>query len=386
MPNDDKTPIDRLAENGRIKGASRVIPDGAVPDAVTAEMGRDVVQAVLDYITAAGMSRAAVARSLGISSAALGATLNWNYPGCWQQIVIDLDRWLEEQIRRDATPRPSTFIFTKVAREIETVANVATTLKTIGLVYGPDTSGIGKTLALRAIAAEKPGSGMVTIEKLTATAGSLVFAIAKALRIGASNDRGSTYERIKQSLVGTPRLLIIDQIHNLCGAAGDKPLFVLSDLFDATGSPQLWCGTLDIKNYLQRGQARGQGSLAQISRRIGIARDLMERTRSGDDGGPGEPLYDIDEIREVFARNKMRLTPEAARYLLSLANVPDSGALGACCNLVAMATAINEHAASELTVEMLRAAHRFLVSGPAFAAVEGRMSEPPPARAIARAG
>ena len=29
-------------------------------------------------------------------------------------------------------------------------------------------------------------------------------------------------------------ILLIDQIHNLCGAKGDKPLYILADLWDAT--------------------------------------------------------------------------------------------------------------------------------------------------------
>ncbi len=149
----------------------------------------------------------------------------------------------------------------------------------------------------------------------------------------------------------------------------------LADLFDATGAPQLWCGTSNVVQYLQRGQANGRDSLAQIRRRIGIAGDLGERTRS-DDGGPGEPLYTLDEIQRVFASGKMRITPEAMRYLWQLANTPDSGALGTATNLVSMAVAINERTATALTAEMLRTAHRMLVSRASFAAVEQSMHEP----------
>jgi hypothetical protein len=37
---------------------------------------------------------------------------------------------------------------------------------------------------------------------------------------------------IKVRLHGTPRLLVIDEIHKLCGQAGDKALTVLRDLYD----------------------------------------------------------------------------------------------------------------------------------------------------------
>ncbi len=383
-----REPIDRLSDQARVVGPTRVVPDGAAVEAVTAEQGRAVVAAVLDYLADTGMSRGAVARSLGVAASSLGCVLNDRWPANWRTVVVDLDRWLEDQLRRDAAPRPSSFVWTRVAQEVRTVAHVATTLKTIGLVYGPDTSGTGKTLALRAIAAETPGAVVVTAEKLTSTAGVLIGTIARALRVASAGSSISyVFHRVKEQLAGTPRLLMVDQVHNLCDRKGDRAFFMLADLFDATGSPQLWCGTTDVVAYLNRAQSRGRETLAQIRGRIGIARDLMERTRGDDGGGPGEPLYTADEVRAVFARNKMRLSPDAARYLLSLANTPDSGALRTCVNLVAMATTIHGGNAAALTADMLRGAHRLLVSRQTFAAVEQRMAEPAAAvRAVARAG
>ena len=82
--------------------------------------------------------------------------------------------------------------------------------------------------------------------------------------------------------------------------------------------------------------------------------------------------------------------PDAGRYLLALANLPDSGALRTCVNLVAMATTIHEHAGSAaLTADMLRGAHRLLVSRDVFAGVEQRLADERPlaaARPQARAG
>jgi hypothetical protein len=379
------TPIDQLINSSRIKGASRIIPDSTLPDAVRQEMRDEVCQSIIDYIGETRMSRSAVARSVGISPTTLGLILNGTYQSNWQQHIIDLDLWLEAQVKRDSTAKGNGFVTTRVAEEIMAVAEVASTLKTIGLVYGPESAGMGKTMALHAIAASKPGSVVVTLGKLDATAAGLIKAIGEALKINCAGGMKQRYCRIKEKLAGTSRMLLIDQIHCLCGAhPGDKPLYVLADLFDATGAPHLWCGTSDVVSYLQRRQAGGQDSLAQIRRRIGCAKDLTERTRT-DDGGPGEPLYTIEEIRKVFAQGKMRLTPDAVRYLWQLANTPDSGALGTASNLVRMATAINERTETALTADMLRAAHRMLVSRTTFAAVEQSMGEPLTARRV-RAG
>jgi DNA transposition AAA+ family ATPase len=356
----DRTPMDRLTDETRINGASRMIADNTPPEAVTSDDAHAVIQNTLAYIEQSGITRTAIAKSLGVAASTLGQVLNSKYIGAWQQILIDLDRWLEEQQRRDAAPKASSFVWTKVAQEIRTVADMASTLKTIGLVYGPNTSGIGKTMALHAIEATKTGSILVTAETAAASASGLLRSICKALRLGDGGGKHAMNARIKQVLAGTSRLLIVDQIHTLCGARGDEPLYILSELWDMTKSPQLWCGTADLVAYLDRGQAKGSQTLAQIRRRIGISRDLMQRTET--QGGDGEPLFTVDEIRSVFAKNKMRLAPDAARYLCELANLPDSGALGACTNLVIMATKINEDDGNALTAQMLRQTHKLLNS------------------------
>jgi DNA transposition AAA+ family ATPase len=319
-----REPIGHLVNESRVRGAARVLADGTKAEAVSAEAAHQVTAAVVDYLTEKGMSRAELAKAIGVAASTLGQVLAHKYPGKWREVVLDLDRWLEDQQKRDAAPRVSSFVRTKVAEEILAVANAAITLQTIGLVFGP--SGAGKTMALEAVSAEKPGSVMVTVEKLNATASGLVKAIGRAMRM-ADGQCQYLYQRIKTALAGTPRLLVVDQIHNLCNGRDDRALYVLADLHDATRAPQHWCGTTDLVGYLDRGQAKGHEPLSQIRRRIGICRDLSERTRD-DGGGPGEPLYTVEEILQVFGRGKMRLATDAGRYLQQIANLPDGGFWG----------------------------------------------------------
>lgn len=379
----NKPPMDALQEGTRV-GSSRMIAEGTTPDQVTKDQAQAVIDAALEYLQRTNKSRTSVAKSIGIAASTLGQVLSWKYIGAWQQIIIDLDRWLIEEQDRDAAPRASTFIWTKVADEIRVVADIASTLKTIGLVYGPETSGIGKTMALRALKETKAGSALVTIEKASATPSGLMAAICLALRLSNTGDTRRLYGRAKDALAGTSRLLMIDQIHSLCHAKDDRAFFYLMDLFDATGAPQLWCGTSDIVAYFDRGQAKGKETLAQIRSRIGISRDLLQRTQGSGGGGPasaglGEPLFTIDEIRAIFGKGKMRIAPDAARYLLELANLPDAGGLRTCTNLVLMATAANKLSASAvLTADVLRSFHRLLVNARAFGTVERRLEEARP--------
>ena len=360
-----------------------MIPEGTKPEAVTKELAADVIDAVNAYKAGTSMSLSAIGKAVGYAGSVVSQVLASKYAGDWRQVIIDLDRWLDEQIKRDAAPKATEFVWTTVAQEIKTVADIAVQLSTIGLVYGPDTSGIGKTMALQAIRREKTNAMLITVDKVGASVTGVLESICRELKISAGHANRILFQKIVERLKGTPRLLMIDQIHNLCGAKDDKPLYCLADLYDATAAPQLWCGTSDIVAYLERGQAKGREPLAQIRRRIGIRRDLMQRTRERGDGGRGEPLYSIDEIRRVFAKNKIRLAPDGARYLQQIANRPDGGALGTCKNIVVIATTIAEvRGAAALTAEMLRAAHRELVNARTFDLVESEIESQQPTPAL----
>jgi DNA transposition AAA+ family ATPase len=400
MNPDDKQPMQQLDEQRRTLGASRVIRDGVAPEQVTADDRAEVIKRVGDYRARRGMTWGAVAKSVGLTQSLMSLLINNHTTPRWQAMVIDLDKWLEDQIKRDeASTGAASFIRTQVASEVFTVANAAIHLKSIGLIWG--WSGLGKTMALKAIAAEKPGSLFVSISTADATPIGVARAIATAahLRDTSSLALGAVYRRLQESLEGTNRLIIIDEIHKLCGSPDDRPLHVLRDLFDATGCPQLWSGTTDLIAYLDRRVAAGKEPLAQIRRRIGICRDLTGRCqgRSGGGGGggggggsdaDGEALFSIDEIRQVFTAGKMRLTPEAIRYLFILANLPESGGLGTCANLVAMAAKVNGRA-DVLTADMLRAVHRLLLSQRDYSLLQERMRETEPqspARSSYKAG
>lgn len=379
----DERPIDQLIQRTRIRGNSRMILHDN-PQKVSDDDARAVIDQLKEFCMRTGRKYAQVARSLGCSASVLSQVMSFNYNGDWQSVIMDVDRWLEDEAKREAAPKPTEFVLTRVAEEVMTVAEAAITLKCIGLVYDVYGSGIGKTLALQAIAAEKPGSIYISIETANATPAGVLKLITAAIRLPLVPyaTAGAHFAAIKKALKDSGRLLLVDEIHKLCGGRNDDALNVLRDLYDKTEIPMLWCGTIDLAAYLERRAARGREPLAQIRRRIGISRDLRERAEEGT--GPGEPLFSVEEVRKVFARSKMRLAPDAAKYLAMMANLPDSGALGACRNLVIMATKVHEGKADVLTSDMLRAVHRLLVNRSAFRVLETRMEEP--RRPLAKVG
>ena len=132
----------------------------------------------------------------------------------------------------------------------------------------------------------------------------------------------------------------------------------------------LWAGTIDLVAYLERRELAGQEPLAQLRRRIAISLDLMEEAAPsgspgsdgpGSPGSPGQKLFTVDEVRQVLAQSKLKLTDSALRYATDLANLEGQGHLGDVVALVTMASLLNTQA-STLTEDMLRQAHHMLAS------------------------
>jgi DNA transposition AAA+ family ATPase len=378
--------MDALRNEQRTMGESRMIRTlDQVNDSATAA----VIEAVKKFIVDKNLSQTYVARAIGISSSTFSEVVGGRYKGDWKQVIFDLDRWLEDEHKRDASPRPTEFVRTKVAEDIMTVAEATATLKMMGLVFGP--AGIGKTIALQAVAAEKPGSVFISIETAAASGAGVVDALARAVRANPRARQSSmrhTLEEVKEKLRGTGRLIIIDECHKLCGdsATDERALNIIRDIHDHNGVPILLSGTVDLGAYLDRKQARGKEPMAQIRSRIGVCCDLSERCAADGPQGGGDPLFTIEEIRRVFAKSKMRLAPDAARFLMLLANVPDSGGLRTCRNLVIMATKINQAKAEGLSADMLRQSQRMLVSRRVVSLTEAKLTASEPTRPLMKVG
>lgn len=369
--------IEILIQRDRIVGESRMIPEGMDVAAITPDLAQKVIHQVELWCKEKKLSRRDVGRAIGYSAPVISEVLGGKYAADWRPIVKDLDAWLDGEFKRAKAPTTTQFVWTSVADEIRTVAGLVCQLKTIGLVYGPETAGIGKTLALQAIHAGMPGSIFMTVDKVHANPTGLLRAIARAMQINDARANRALYDRIVGILKDTPRLLIVDQIHNLRFAKQDRPLYILADIHDRTNhAPQLWAGTSDMVDYLRRGQARGDEPLAQIRSRINYVRDLMQRTAEPAKGGRGEPLYTIQDIRDMFAKNKVKITADGIRFLWDLACLPDSGALRACRNIVRIATIIAEHtAAGSIDANRLRAAMRDSIGCSGYERMASRMSE-----------
>ena len=308
-----------------------MIAQGTDPKAVTKEQIDRIAADVDAFCRANKISRKVVGKAVGYSPSVISEFLkgSGNYGGNEGEVAIHLEEWLIEEEQRRDNALETRFVWTNVAQYIHGVAGYCLDMKKVALIYGPQTSGIGKTTALRAIAQEMGPrrSTLITIDKADANPTGLLKKILGGLRLQDSGSNAQRMQRVVDHLKGRSHLLMIDQVHNLRGAKEDRPFYYLMDIYEATDhAAQLWCGTSDLVAYLTRQQTKTTDEpLAQIRHRIFPCTDLMEVF---DQQGGGEPLYTVEQVREMFTSFKLKITPTAARWLCALGHLADAGGVG----------------------------------------------------------
>jgi hypothetical protein len=349
---------DALISRDRIRGASKIIRDGTAAADVTAEQIQTVANDVEIFRRAHHLNRRDIATAIGYSPSVVTEFLAGKYAGDRGQVAIDLEAWLTEEESRRARTESTSFVWTNVAQLIKATGMYAMDFKSIALCYSGEATGMGKTISLKAIHQElgPRRSALVTIDKVDANPTALLRKLLGAMRLGHEGSNHQRFNRLVKELKGRSHLLLIDQIHNLFGAKGDKPLFILTDLWDATESAQLWSATNDVVAYLNRQRTKSADeSLAQIRRRIFPCINLMEALR-GQDGGGGL-LVTIEQVHEMFHGNQLRLVRDVERFLCKLINLPDRGGVGLAVQLVQYATMIGKLTGkSEVDLPMIREA------------------------------
>jgi energy-coupling factor transporter ATP-binding protein EcfA2 len=349
-----------------------MIAQGTEAEHVTPEQIRQIADDVSTFIAHHKISRKELAEKTGWGSGTVTDFLNGTYKAHGGQIAIDLDDWLCAEEAARVRPQVTQYFPTNVAEEMQAVVGYCLEERTIGLVYGPKTSGMGKSTALTAIAQTMGPrqAAMVTFDKVDANITGVLKKISAALRVSDTGTNKQRFDRVVKKIstddrrgtdqTGRRFILLLDQIHNLRDSKDHKPFYVLTDLHDATRTAQLWVGTADIAHYLKIQQDKvDDESLAQIKRRIYPQVDLVEALSSpGYGGSPGHPVVvTAEQFRGIFARSKLRITPAAVRAAVNLCNEPDGGSIGLVVQCVKYATMVAEMTnKKEIDVELLKQA------------------------------
>jgi DNA transposition AAA+ family ATPase len=115
----EKTPIDCLIDRERIRGASRMIPQGTEASALTPEQ-IDTVRIDLDaFRRTHKINLKELAQSLGVGHATLSEFLANKYKGNNAEFAINAEDWLVTAEQQRARPATTSFVWTNVARRRE---------------------------------------------------------------------------------------------------------------------------------------------------------------------------------------------------------------------------------------------------------------------------
>lgn len=338
---------EKLAQQARILSGARMLRDD---QPLTDEITNQVINRLQEFLRRSGKSQEWAARSMAIGAATLSQVMSGTYPGDVDRIIRTIDKWNDQQERKETAPKPAGFVRTTVAGKMYGVARWIQQIGAIGLIHGP--AGSGKTITLKAIAAETPGSVYVCINTAGQRKRPVLIALASACRIpGLQLTADAIFEQLVTLLKDTGRLIIVDEIHKLAGRQNDEALHVLRDLHDATGCPMLWAGQTNIHSYLKQGKVRFE-PLDQIDSRIKFRLDITAIVNQ-EDGGDG--LYTVDDIRKwIDAQGlKLKVADDAVRYMQMVANTPGMGGLRTCDGLIRVAVAVARNDAP-ITAEKLR--------------------------------
>jgi DNA transposition AAA+ family ATPase len=285
--------------------AARMLPEtGPIPK----EKIDKVRTAVLAYIKQHEISRKQLAHEVGPSPSVISEFLAGHYGGRCEEIARDLNGWLEIDARRRRDQVQRGFVWTAVAKEMMSYARKCMSLRSIGLVYGY--TGMGKTITAQAIAAEFRSSVYVLVGDDDTGVRGIRDAIFEAVTSNKRAKRNREQLSIAEFLTGSGRLILIDQAHKLTKQA----MGYVFDLHDRTRCPMLLVGTVALQ---QRLAPNADGAFNQLSSRVmfrcNLAKGAMKRNG-------GDRLFTSDDVRAIFAKVKVRLSPGGLKRLTDCAS------------------------------------------------------------------
>ena len=319
QPNDI---TDILTDQERILRAAWMLPnDGLLSDG----QRRQAMENFRQYISRDGITVEQVARQLGKPrQTTIIDLMKGVYRSSADGHIRTLNNWVEQHARQRAASLTDRFVSTKVARDMLTVARLVRENQTMGLVLGP--TGIGKSRCAEALHEKYVGSIYIRIITGYHHPKGLTHAIAVQLGLrSAHRGRPGAYhqmqiEKVIETLRGSSRLLIIDEAHSL----NDGALEVLRDLHDTTGVPVLLLATKDLHDRILKDADPDHG---QRYSRFDVVHHLCQ---GYDIFSDGKPLYSLQDIKELYNEPPVKLSPDAARYLQSVANMLGYGSLRRC--------------------------------------------------------
>lgn len=87
----NKPIINLLLDRDRLRGQSRMIPEGKDVASITEAQAAQVIHEIELYCGASKISRKKLGRDIGYSASTVSEVLGGKYLGDWRQVIKDLD-------------------------------------------------------------------------------------------------------------------------------------------------------------------------------------------------------------------------------------------------------------------------------------------------------
>lgn len=253
-------------------------------------------QDLQNYISDSGLSQAAVARGVGVTSPVVNQYLHGKYPGNVQEIERKIAAYLQKQREREAERKLEVdYVLTTTAKRVRDVLRLAHLEGEAVVLFGQ--AGLGKTSSLREYCKQAPDALMIETDP-TYTAKVLLQKLAAMLGAEGKGSLNELMDAVVGRLKESGRIILVDEAENLPLRA----LECLRRVHDKTGCGLVLAGMPRLLVNL-RGK---NGELKQLYSRMAFKLDL------------GESVPDED-LAQIVAQAMPDMDEEAAAELVRTA-------------------------------------------------------------------
>lgn len=236
-----------------------------------------------------------IAAEAGEKTGTLSPWAGGKYGADGSAIAEKVERWLASRERR-ATIRAAApdlgFVMTPSAEDFMVLLNRAQHLPDISLLTG--SPGVGKTRVVCEYKRRNPNVFKITAEPALSTVPALLGALAAELRVTEAGRQDRIARLIKQRLIGTRALIIVDEVQHLTTEMLDQ----LRTFHDQSAIGIALVGNQAVIGRLEGG--RRSSEYAQLYSRIGI-RLHRPQARKGD----VDALLDAWSVEETAVRDAL---------------------------------------------------------------------------------
>ncbi|MBR8466358.1 AAA family ATPase [Campylobacter sp. faydin G-140] len=207
---------------------------------------KEIIDKLNEFLKESKISASALARAIGVSSAAISQFRQGVYKGDTKSVAIKVEKYINNyQIKSEtkSTVLKDEIFASKDAKMAKFVINEAINEREIALVYG--SAGTGKTTILKEFAKNSPNAVLIEATCHT-TAKVLLEELCEALKIDGANSINAKLKAVARFLKDNDKIILIDEAEHL-------PLRALEDLrriYDFSRTTMILCGTEILLNNL----------------------------------------------------------------------------------------------------------------------------------------